>query len=566
MPDDLQLVTGRDLQDRAHHIVVADLKLAGLQSDGTVTGDPIAGVTISFGSAASDTTTSSAGTWSATNLAGEVTVTPSHSDYEFSPASKTVTEASSSVDFTGYASFRLAGTVLDEDGMPLQGTTITMTFDDQERETTTDVVGTWKQNGLYGSVVVTATLPGYEFSPADQNYTQEATSADFVGEVQACSAGDPADAANPCTITNLAQLQLMQANLSGHYALGANINATPTASWNSSAGFEPIGDDNDPFVGTFDGDGHRIHGLTIDRSASKFVGLFGKLGESAAGRSEVRNLELTNMHVTGDTYTGGLAGENTGNITKVAVSGVVSGGGNTGGLVGYHATGGTIEHAQSAGTVTGGGSVGGLVGNTNSANVSYSHSTANVSGSGLDVGGLVGHNSYNVVTHSWSSGDVENTSSYTGGLLGKNNDSEVHYSYSTSNVTGTDFVGGFVGRASNSNSLITNSYALGNVTGTNEVGGFVGETIKPIEQSFSAGEVSGSTNIGGFAGKVGNNSDVTESYWDTHTSQQTQSAGDAEGKTTTEMYQQASFAGWDFTDVWFIAEGSNYPSLQENPR
>jgi hypothetical protein len=36
-------------------------------------------------------------------------------------------------------------------------------------------------------------------------------------------------------------LQGMQGNLSGHYVLGSNIDATATITWNAGTGFTPIG-------------------------------------------------------------------------------------------------------------------------------------------------------------------------------------------------------------------------------------------------------------------------------------------------------------------------------------
>ena len=65
-------------------------------------------------------------------------------------------------------------------------------------------------------------------------------------------------------------LQGMQGNLSGKYALGADIDASVTSTWGGT-GFTPVG----LFSGTFDGLGHTINGLYINRSASN-TGLFGQ--------------------------------------------------------------------------------------------------------------------------------------------------------------------------------------------------------------------------------------------------------------------------------------------------
>ena len=48
------------------------------------------------------------------------------------------------------------------------------------------------------------------------------------------------------------------------------------------------------------------------------------------------------------------------------------------------------------------------------------------------------------------------------------------------------------------------------------------------------------------------------------TSGQSTSAGGI-GKTTAEMKQQATFAGWDFVTIWGIAEGASIPGLRSSP-
>jgi hypothetical protein len=60
-----------------------------------------------------------------------------------------------------------------------------------------------------------------------------------------------------------------------HFELAADIDATNTAIWDNGKGFSPIGNETDEFHGHFDGKGHTISNLTIDRSDEDNVGLFG---------------------------------------------------------------------------------------------------------------------------------------------------------------------------------------------------------------------------------------------------------------------------------------------------
>lgn len=34
------------------------------------------------------------------------------------------------------------------------------------------------------------------------------------------------------------------------------------------------------------------------------------------------------------------------------------------------------------------------------------------------------------------------------------------------------------------------------------------------------------------------------------------------GKTTSEMFQKLTYSGWDFENIWNIAEGNDYPYLK----
>src|SRR5690606_21918919 len=70
-------------------------------------------------------------------------------------------------------------------------------------------------------------------------------------------------------LSQAAVLQSIRGNLSGKYALGATINASAVQN------FSPIGDENTPFTGTFEGLGHRIDNLSVNRAGQNFAGLFG---------------------------------------------------------------------------------------------------------------------------------------------------------------------------------------------------------------------------------------------------------------------------------------------------
>ena len=255
-------------------------------------------------------------------------------------------------------------------------------------------------------------------------------------------------------------------NGSGHADAG-------DAYWNNGAGWEPIG-----YRATFDGDGHTIANLFINRTNPDAVGLFG----SASG--VIRNIGLLAANVTGRNNVGGLVGFNGG----IGIS---------------------ISDSHATGAVTGSGdNVGGLVGSSGAISISDSHATVAVTGSGDNVGGLVGSSSssHSSISDSHATGSVTGSGDNVGGLVGSFSGS-ISGSYATGAVTGSDvilggnMVGGLVGSFSGD---ISNSYAAGTVAGVGQIGGLVGSIRGggiSISDSHATGAVTGSwNNVGGLVG------------------------------------------------------------------
>jgi len=317
-------------------------------------------------------------------------------------------------------------------------------------------------------------------------------------------------AEDPYIITTAAELQTMENDLDAHYQLGGDIDASDTDGYNDGDGFAPVGsDDETAFTGSFDGDGHTITGLTIDRPDSLWVGLFGYIDSV-----EIHNVTLADSTITGDEYVGELAGEVSDNstITDVTVDGTVDGTESVGGLVGASGLAGddsTITDVTASGTVNGSTSVGGLVGYQSVHGSVQNAAATDVTVTGeTTVGGLAGYSSgpINDVT---TSGTVDGANE-TGGLVGSNEgpDGEIVGATATIDVTGTNHVGGLVGgngdRDGDELAKIRNASAHGTVDGQNDVGGFVGTNVGTIEEATATGPVTGDRRVGGFAGRNGN--------------------------------------------------------------
>lgn len=342
-------------------------------------------------------------------------------------------------------------------------------------------------------------------------------------------------AGDPYVIMTQEQLDDVRKDLTAHYRLGADIDASETAVSNDGQGFEPIGGD-DGFTGVFDGAGYAIRNLTINRPSQDGVGLFGKIGAGGL----VRNLTLEGGSVTGGNYTGAFAGTNRGTVENSRASADVRGYGMVGGLVGY-------EYGK----------------------ISASYATGNVSGTNY-VGGLAGR-SDGTITESYATGNV-NGGNNVGGLVGGSEGGQLNRSYFAGTVSGSGYnVGGLAGTVNGG--AVSLSYNIGSVSGSHAVGGLVGITVYGyVGRSYSTGTVSADHgDVGGALGA--NNGAVMEyNYWDAETSGQSNGCGynnDAYGVpcvadslTTAQALGQANYSGFDFSADWFMVEGSTRPFLR----
>jgi hypothetical protein len=349
----------------------------------------------------------------------------------------------------------------------------------------------------------------------------------LISGMAGCAGGGDLPPSENLEIRTWYDLDAVRDNLDGHHTLMNDLDSTtsgydelasPTA--NEGKGWEPIGYStylqNYFLSGTFDGQGHEIRDLFINRPDDNGNALFSATFQDTV----IKNLGVTNVTITGANYVGGLVGSNTGYVINSYSNGNVTGEYRVGGLAG--SSSGTVLNSYSSGNVIGNSSVGGLFG-VNMGSVNNSHSTCGVVGLD-DVGGLVGYIYYGTVSNS----------------------------YSTGNVTGFSDVGGLVG---------LNGWE-------SEWGG--GSTVN---DSYSTGNVNGNQNVGGLVGRNVGTSTVNNSFWDTETSGQSTSAGGT-GKNITEMHDITTFSGvsWNITAVanpstrnnayiWNIVNNVTYPFL-----
>ena len=253
-----------------------------------------------------------------------------------------------------------------------------------------------------------------------------------------------------------------------------DINITLDTDLTLTGEWTPIGTESQPYTGNFDGGGHTITGLKIDKSGTDNVGLIGYLGSEG----KVQNVVLANISVSGANYVGGIAGQTDGTVENCSVNGTVTGQNQTGGIVGRNFS--TISGCSAEGTVTG----------------------------NINVGGISG-----LCVPYYDTG--------TGSLIG----STIEGCHSTAAVSGISSVGGVVGNLGN-NSFLMACYSTGNVTATitdgyAHVGGVVGINSQGTVTGcyHATGEItsSGGDRIGGIVGEnyIGT---VAACYWDSNLS------------------------------------------------
>lgn len=368
---------------------------------------------------------------------------------------------------------------------------------------------------------------------------------------------------SPYLVENCQNLQDMTMALGANYRLANNIDCSATSSWNSGAGFIPVGNSDNFFSGSLDGRNHTISDITINNSQGEYreTGLFGWINGAS-----VLNLRIADAIILG-------------NASLYSSS--------IGGLAGISRGDSIVDHIVLDGTISFEGCdkspyIGGLIGNAGDTHI-YSSSTSGsltLSGTscgnyGSAVGGLMGLAEAAIInnSHADMSIIIDGSSTtigcpahdcrFAGGLIGLNN------TYSSTTVQ--------------------HSYAAGSISITNDsgspsylIGGILGLSLDDniyITSSFSATQVNvvDYTTVGGIAGEAGSSLTV-DSYYDNTLNPASScvslsalsgcAAVNSDGLDANHFKDNNSAAPldqWDFANQWQTATG-NLPSLQSDLR
>ena len=249
--------------------------------------------------------------------------------------------------------------------------------------------------------------------------------------------------------------------VSAHYVLTDDVNLSAYGNWT------PIGTEDKPLRGVFDGQSHVVTGLKIDRAGEGYQGLFGYVsGLDNEHKAQLKNIVVQDAQIRARAEVGAVVGRY-GQFTQGFVEP----------LENCAMIGGTIQ--GTSGSMSQSSCVGGIVGRA-FGEIQRCYATGDIIGAdnAREYGGIVGE-SYKTVNACYSTGSLSGMGSYA------------------------DDFGGIAGKA---RGAVTNCYATGNVIGTlNEArtfGGVVGCTLGEVTNCYAAGTVKGWYLIGGVVGQT----------------------------------------------------------------
>ena len=259
------------------------------------------------------------------------------------------------------------------------------------------------------------------------------------------------------------------------------------------------------YTGIFDGNGHSISGLYVNRDESDDVDDRFKVGIGLFGYYSglTRNLSVLDSYMRGESSVGGIIG-----------------------YIGYNKTG-TVQNCYSAATVWGIDSIGGICGSSGGiSKIENCYNMGNICGE-TEVGGICGDN-HAIIKNCYNVGSVKGEMN-VGGITGANT------------------------KGNNVEEEITDCYNRGNVTGDRSVGGISGyDRYGLIENCYSQSIVSGNTNVGGICGN-GREDTFHNTYYDSNLY-----VGDAigykEGALTTEKTEGKPSQAFESGEITYLLQ------------
>ena len=245
-------------------------------------------------------------------------------------------------------------------------------------------------------------------------------------------------------------------------------------------GFKSIGNNNQQFKGTFDGQNRTVSNLYIN-VAEDYKGLFGYVGSNGT----IKNLTIVSADINCEAngigiLAGCVNGETIENIKTI--NGKVIGNIHVGGIVGIFQNRATIKNCTNISNVTANGllstdnqyhsEVGGILGNCSNSTIMNCHNQGQINSlKGANIGGVTGIANNNSIIESCYNegkiGDLIKKDNFVaiGGISGELLNAKVSKCYNVGEISGLFSVGGIVGSSGwSSTAYIENCYNMGVVT------------------------------------------------------------------------------------------------------
>lgn len=432
--------------------------------------------------------------------------------------------------------------------MDLSGTAMTGT----ENATTLSNLATyWSGKTVTGGII---TLNDNATGLEAQTDIDTLTTAGFTVSAMLLPVSEPVGSgteADPYLISTMEELTWITVQVAGgnqfinkYFKQTANIDASDTQTWNG--GWLPIGDNTNSFNGNYDGDGYTIDGIykNDELFSGGAAGLFGYF--SGAGSAYLKNINLTNVYIKTNGYVGGIAG-------KCSYDKVISNCSVQGTLI----------------ALTESDYIGGIVGvydgiyTVVSLTIDRCYVNATLGSSAIGniqrIGGIVGSQ-----IGSLTKGVVRLTECRF--------DGDIYLTYLSSLAIGCGLItscasDSYIKRCVNNGifHILNSDQRFSGITATNisiencynnvnilNLGNTYGITIN--------GTITNCYNRGTAYYGISSEGTVTASYYDSAKC----TAGTGTGKTASELQQQSTYDGWDFTTIWAIdpLKNDGYPYLR----
>jgi len=344
-------------------------------------------------------------------------------------------------------------------------------------------------------------------------------------------------------------------NLSGKFIMMNDITMEDT--------WIPIGVTEDPFTGTFDGNGYVIKNMRSEASDGR-VGLFGKISGAA-----VMNLGMENGGTAyGSSENAEIAKH--GGIVAESVNSLIDNCRNKGDTGRYYDDDYAYDY-----TIDAGGIAASVLGEASI--IKNCYNSGDVFNSAW-AGGITGYIYSGSVENCYNTGYVH-AIGYAGGIAAKFT-GEIKKCYNSGEIFGGDAAGGIVGYNSGIDDVIENCCNTGSL-GNNDEHSFSGGIIGVIGGGHLSNSYTSNTDAGGgifsaaaydYSDKDGYSSHVyiSNCYYPKNLEIDMKNAegfqylnlDNIKALSETEMKQKKSFAGFDFEDVWNIDEGNGTPFIR----